>query len=95
MDAPPVPEQYAKEKILEQVADGEHSYIFSFMDAAVIDIPEFRPLQFWIPLTKFISYGKNALFCPGLFLVTPGTTNACIKMKLVSANAVKPVLTTG
>src|SRR6187549_1682681 len=61
------------------VTDRKYSYIFSFMNSTVINIPKLGSLQFWIPLPKLISYGKDPFFGPGFFFITSCTTNATIK----------------
>src|SRR5436190_19433415 len=63
------------------VADRKYSYIFSFMNSAIINIPKLRSLQFWIPLSKLISYRKDPFFSSRLFFITPCTTNTTIKFE--------------
>src|SRR5688572_18591066 len=63
------------------VADRKHSYIFPFMNSTVINIPKLGSLQFWIPLSKLISYGKDPFFGSGFFFITPCTADTTIKFE--------------
>src|SRR5688572_26045872 len=63
------------------VTDGKHSYIFPFMNSTVINIPKLGSLQFWIPLSKLISYGKNSFLSPCFFFITPCTADTTIKFE--------------
>src|SRR5688572_26587615 len=67
------------------VADREHSYIFTFMDTSIISIPKLRSLKLWIPLTKFITNGKNPFFCSCFFFIAAGTTNTSIKLEFFNS----------
>src|SRR5690606_5342808 len=61
------------------VADGKYADVLPFVDASVVDVPQFGALAFRVPLPKFVAYGKDAFLCPRLLFVTPRTTDACIE----------------
>eukprot|EP01136_Pigoraptor_vietnamica_P028814 Opistho-1_new@86698 len=65
------------------VADGEYPHIFSFVNTAVVCIPEFGTLQFGIPLSEFIPYRKDPFFGTGLLFIAPGTTYAGVKFEFI------------
>ena len=51
------------------VTDGEYPEVFTHIFSTVKDVPEFRPLVFWIPLAKFIPVREKPLFCSCFFLI--------------------------
>src|SRR5450432_2611625 len=61
------------------VTDRECAYIFSFLNFAIIDIPEFGPLSLRIPLAEFIAYRKYSFLGTRFFLISSGSANAGVK----------------
>src|SRR5690606_6508032 len=64
------------------IGDWENTYIFSFLDLSIKDIPKFWSLSFWVPLPKIIPYRKNPFFGSGLFLIATSSANTSIKAVL-------------
>src|SRR6188768_1537652 len=63
------------------VTDWKYSYIFPFMNSTIIDVPKFGSLQFWIPLSKLISYRKDPFFGPRFFFITSCAADTTIKFE--------------
>src|SRR4051812_16281052 len=55
--------------------------VFPFLNLSIIDIPKFRSLPFWIPLTEFITYRKYSLLGPGFLFIPACTTDTGVKSK--------------
>src|SRR5450631_1254070 len=63
------------------VTDREYAYIFSFLNFAIINIPEFGPLPLRIPLAKFVTYRKYSFLGARFFLISSGPANAGVKFE--------------
>src|SRR5580658_3235360 len=59
---------------LRPVRERENADVLAFIDAGIIDVPQFRALIFGIPLAEFVAKGIDALFGTGLFLVPARAT---------------------
>ena len=66
---------------LSPITNRENPYIFSFMNSAIENVPQFRTLKFRIPLSEFITYREYSLFSTCFFLVSSCTTNTGIEFK--------------
>ena len=64
------------------ITDREYTNILALVDASVIDIPQLRTLQFWIPFSKVVADRKDAFLGTGLFLIAPGAADAGIEFEL-------------
>ena len=67
------------------VGNRKSPHIFTFIYSTIIDIPYFRSLFFWIPLTKVVPYRKYPFFCSGLFFIPSCSTYTDIKFKLFNS----------
>src|SRR6516225_726811 len=63
------------------VADRENPHIFSLLNFAVVDIPEFRPLSLRIPLAKFVPDREDSFLGPCLFFIPSGPSDTGVQLK--------------
>ena len=47
---------------------------------AVEDVPQFRALVLWVPLSELIPVREKSLLCPRLFLIAARSAYSCIKL---------------
>src|SRR5207249_3570342 len=55
---------------------------FAGLDAAVIEIPQFRPLVLGIPLAVAVAERIDAFLGTGFFLIAPGAAEGCVEPAL-------------
>ena len=64
------------------VTDWEYANVLPFMNTTIVNVPEFRALQFWIPLSELIANRKDAFFRAGFLFITTGTADAGVELEL-------------
>ena len=60
---------------------------FAFIDAGVVEVPEFGALVFWVPLAELIAEGEDAFFGAGFFFFAACAAEGGVE--LVSAEGVE------
>ena len=67
------------------IGQGEYPDLLSHVVFRVVDIPQFGPLVLWVPAVIAVPEGVDALFGPGLFLVSPGAAKDRVELVLVQS----------
>ena len=67
---------------LGPITDGEDAEIFVGFFTAVIQIPQFRPLVFGVPLTKLVAVREEPLLGAGFFLIAPRPADGRVYLEL-------------
>ena len=64
------------------VGNWEYTHVFAFVNARVVNRPEFGALRFRVPLAKIVAEGENAFLRTRFFLVTTRAADAGVKAVL-------------
>src|SRR4029453_9240222 len=67
---------------LGPVREREHADALALADAAIVDVPEFRPLVFRIPAVVGVAEAEHALLRARLFLVAARAPERRVKLVL-------------
>ena len=57
--------------------------MFPGINPRVVEVPDFRPLIFWIPLPETVAKAEKAFFGAGFFLIAPGPTDEAVETKFL------------
>src|SRR5690606_40665403 len=55
----------------------------ALVDLAVVQVPQFRALVFWVPAVVAVTEGINALLGAGFLLIAARTAEGCVETVLV------------
>src|SRR5207342_3290836 len=61
------------------IAQWENAHVLSGIEAAVVEIPDFRALIFRIPLAEAVAVAEEAFLRAGFFFVAAGATDAAVE----------------
>src|SRR6185295_14465895 len=68
---------------LGPVAEREDAHVFAGIDARMVEIPDFRPLIFRIPLAEAVAKAEEPFLGAGFFLVAPRAADGAIEAEFL------------